>query len=342
MFETDVTRLLGIEHPIIGGCMQYISGPEFTAAVCNAGALGIMSSAMFATQEEFREAVRRLKSLTTRPFAVNLNLFPALRPIDNELYARVIVDERVPIVETSGNLPPADLLGFLKDAGVKVMHKCTSIRHAASARRQGADVVTLFGSEGGGHISEAGYTTMVLVPRAVDVLDAPVIAAGGIADGRGLVAALALGAGAAMMGTRLLVSEEARLHRNVKEALVAAAETETVPILGSVHNTLRAWSNNAARKANELEAQGAPFGEILEIVAGVNTRSMIEDGDAGSGVVACSMAVGIVYDIKPVAEIIGGIMSQAADIASRLAIHTGVRHLAVKKGRNRQNSRQGV
>jgi nitronate monooxygenase len=320
MFETGVTRLLGIEHPVIGGCMQYISGPEFTAAVCNAGALGIMSSAMFPTQEEFRVALRRLKSLTGRPYAVNLNLFPALRPIDNELYAQVIVEEGVPIVEMSGNLPPADLVGFLKSAGIKVMHKCTNIRHAMSAQKQGADAVTLFGSEGGGHIADLGLTTMVLVPRAVEVLDVPVIAAGGIADGRGLLAALALGAGAAMMGTRLLVSEEARLHRNVKEALVAATELDTVPILGSVHNTLRAWKNDAARKANELEAQGADFADILEIVAGVNTRSMIEDGDAESGVVACGMAVGIMHDIRPVADIIGGIVQEAAGIAGRLAV----------------------
>ncbi len=318
MFETDVTRLLGIQYPVIGGCMQYISGPEFTAAVSNAGALGIMSSAMFATRQEFRAALLELKSLTDRPYAVNLNLFPALRPIDNELYAQVVIEEGVPIIETSGHLPPAGLIGPLKTAGIKVMHKCTTVRHAASARRQGVDAVTLFGSEGGGHIADFGFTTMSLVPRAVDVLDVPVIAAGGIADGRGLLAALALGAGAAMLGTRLLLSREADIHGNIKDALVAATEYDTVPILGSVHNTLRAWRNGAALKAVELETAGAGFEEILPVVAGANTRRMMAEGDVDAGVVACSLSVGIIHDVKPVAEIIDDIVREAAEIAAKI------------------------
>ncbi len=316
MFETDVTRLLGIEHPVIGGCMQYITGPEFAAAVSNAGALGIMSSAMFPTQGEFREALLKLKSLTDRPFAVNLNLFPALRPIDNELYAEVIMAEGVPVVETSGHLPPDELVGPLKEAGIKVMHKCTSVRHAVSAQRQGVDAVTVFGSEGGGHIADLGFTTMSLVPRAADVLDVPVIAAGGIADGRGLLAALALGAGAAMLGTRLLLSEEAGVHRNLKDALLAATEYDTVPILGSVHNTLRAWRNGAALEAARLEESGAEFLEILQVVAGVNTRRMMDRGDVDAGVVACSLAVGIIDEVKPVADIIGGMVAEAAAAAA--------------------------
>lgn len=318
MFETDVTRLLGIQYPVIGGCMQYISGPEFTAAVSNAGALGIMSSAMFATRQEFRAALLELKSLTDRPYAVNLNLFPALRPIDNELYAQVVIEEGVPIIETSGHLPPAGLIGPLKTAGIKVMHKCTTVRHAASARRQGVDAVTLFGSEGGGHIADFGFTTMSLVPRAVDVLDVPVIAAGGIADGRGLLAALALGAGAAMLGTRLLLSREADIHGNIKDALVAATEYDTVPILGSVHNSLRAWRNGAALKAVELETAGAGFEEILPVVAGANTRRMMAEGDVDAGVVACSLSVGIIHDVKPVAEIIDDIVREAAEIAAKI------------------------
>ena len=341
MFETGVTGLLGIERPLIGGCMQHISGPEFTAAVSEAGALGIMSSAMYPTLEEFRDAVRRLKSLTDRPYAVNLNLFPALRPIDNELYAEVVIDEGVPVVETSGHLPPAELVRGLREAGVTVMHKCTAVRHAMSAVKQGVDAVTLFGSEGGGHIADFGFTTVSLVPRAVDVLEVPVIAAGGIADGRGLLAALALGAGAAMLGTRLLLSEVADLHRNLKEALLAASEYDTVPILGSVHNTLRAWSNAAALKAAGLEAAGVSFEEILPVVAGAATRRMMDGGDVQAGVVACGFSIGIISEIKPVAEIIDDITRQAEDIAA--VLNSGrvpaVRGARARPGPDQRNER---
>jgi len=317
--KTSVTELLGIEFPVVGGCMQYITGPEFAAEVCNAGALGIMSSAMFGTQDEFRAAVRKLKSLTDRPFAVNLNLFPALRPIDNELYAEVIIDEAVPIVETSGYLPPATIVGPLKRAGIKLMHKCTNVRHALSAQREGADVLTLFGSEGGGHIADLGFTTMTMIPRAVDALDVPVIAAGGIADGRGLLAALALGAGAVMIGSRLLVSREAGVHDNLKQALLRATEFDTVPILGSVHNTLRAWKNGAALAAEELEARGADFAtEILPVVAGTNTRAMMDGGDIDAGVVACGLGIGIIDEVKPVAEIVDDMVRQASEVLSGL------------------------
>lgn len=314
MVKTRATELLGMEYPIIGGCMQHISGPDFVAEICNSGALGIMSSAMFYTQDDFRGAVRRLKSLTDRPFAVNLNLFPALRPIDNDLYAEVIIEERVPVVETSGHRPPPDLMDRLKSAGITLMHKCTNIQHAQSAQNLGADAVTVFGCEGGGHIADLWLTTLVLVPRAVDVLDIPVIAAGGIADARGVRAALALGAGAVMLGTRLLLTTECPVHENLKRALLEATELDTMPILGSVHNTLRAWRNEASTKASELEAAGADFNEILEVVGGTNTRAMMADGDVQSGVVACSEAVGLIDEIKPVSEVVKGMVPDGNDL----------------------------
>jgi nitronate monooxygenase len=319
MFETRITELFGIEYPVIGGCMQYITGPEFVASICNAGALGTMSSAMFYTQQDFRAAVRRLKGLTDRPFAVNLNLFPALRPIDNRLYAEVILEEGVPIVETSGNRPPPELIDMMKSAGVKTMHKCTNIQHALSAQSLGVDAVTLFGHEGGGHIADLGLTTLVLVPRAVDDLEIPVIAAGGIADGRGLLAALALGAGAAMIGTRLLLTVESPVNRELKRALVGASELDTLPILGSVHNTLRAWKNDAAMRAAELESAGKDFSEILEVVAGVNTRAMMEGGDVQSGVVACSEAVGLMSEIKTVADLVEEMVGEAEELVGLLS-----------------------
>jgi nitronate monooxygenase len=318
MFRTRITELFGIDYPVIGGCMQWITGPEFTAAVCEAGALGVMSSAMFFTQEDFRAALRRLKELTDRPFAVNLNLFPALRPIDNRLYAEVILEEGgVAAVETSGNRPPEDLVAMLKEGGLKLLHKCVSVRHAQSAQRAGADAVTLFGYEGGGHIG--AIATMSLVPRAADVLEVPVIAAGGIADGRGMLAALSLGAEGVLIGTRLLLTRECPISESVKESLLAAGEEDTVPLLGSVHNTIRVIKNQAAEKAAELERSGADFQEILAVMAGSNTREMLERGEVDLGVSACSQSVGIIHDVVTVKEAIQGMVAQAEEIADGLA-----------------------
>jgi nitronate monooxygenase len=241
-----------------------------------------------------------------------------LRLIDNELYVEVILEEGVPIVETSGHRPPEDLLAKLKPQGVKTMHKCVSVRHALSARKAGVDAVTIFGSEGGGHIGELGLTTMVLVPRAVDALDVPVLAAGGIADGRGLLAALALGAEGVTIGTRLLVSTECPIHDNLKRALMSATEVDTMLILGSLRNTLRAWKNPAAMKVAELEAHNADLSEILSVAAGAATKQMYEDGEIETGVIPCSESIGIINEIKPVAEIIREIVRQAEQIRDRL------------------------
>lgn len=320
MFKTRITELFGIEHPIVGGCMMHISEPEFVAAICNAGALGMMASAMFTTQDEFRVAVRKVKELTDRPFGVNLSLFPALRPIDNDLYVEVILEENVPVAETSGRRPPEELLARLKAGGAMLMHKCASARHAFSAERAGMDAVTVFGSEGGGHIGELGLTTMTLLPRAAGTLEIPVLAAGGIADGRGLLAALALGAEGVTIGTRLLVTTECPIHENLKQALAAATEVDTLPILGSVHNTLRVWKNAAALKVAELEAAGAELWEILSLVAGTATKQMFEEGNVDSGVIACSQSIGIVSEIRPVAEVIEGMVQEAAAIRERLAV----------------------
>ena len=224
MFKTRITELFEIEHPIVGGCMMHISGPEFVAAISNAGALGMMASAMYASQDAFRQAVRQVRAATEKPFGVNLSLFPALRPIDNDLYIEVILDEGVPVVETSGHRPQEAMLARLREGGVKTMHKCVSVRHALSAQKAGADAVVVFGSEGGGHIGELGLSTMVLAPRTVDLLEVPVLAAGGIVDGRGLLAALALGADGVTIGTRLLVTVECPIHERLKHALAAATD----------------------------------------------------------------------------------------------------------------------
>jgi len=319
MLETRVTELFGIKYPIVGGTMMHVSKPEFVAAISNAGALGMMASAMYESQDEFRQAVRRVRELTNKPFGVNLSLFPAMRPIDNDLYAEVILQEHVPIVETSGHRPPEDLLTRLKAGGVKTMHKCVSVRHALSAQKAGVDAVTVFGTEGGGHIGEVGLTTMVLVPTAVDALSIPVIAAGGIVDGRGLVAALALGAEGVTVGTRLLVTAECPIHDNLKRALASATELDTLPILGTLRNTVRAWKNPAALKVAELESKQADMGEILSVVAGTATKRMYEDGDLDAGVIPCSQSIGLVHEVKPVAQVIEAMMREASEILGRLS-----------------------
>jgi NAD(P)H-dependent flavin oxidoreductase YrpB (nitropropane dioxygenase family) len=319
MFETRVTKMFGTKYPIVGGTMMHVSKPEFVAAISNAGALGMMASAMYESQDEFRQAVRKVRDLTDKPFGVNLSLFPAMRPIDNDLYAEVILQEHVPIVETSGHRPPEDLLARLKASGVKTMHKCVSVRHALSAQKAGVDAVTVFGTEGGGHIGEVGLTTMVLVPTAVDALSIPVIAAGGIIDGRGLVAALALGAEGVTVGTRLLVTTECPIHDNLKRALASATELDTLPILGTLRNTVRAWKNPAALKVAELESKQAELGEILSVVAGTATKRMYEGGDLDAGVIPCSQSIGLVHEIKPVAEVIDGMMREASEILGRLS-----------------------
>jgi nitronate monooxygenase len=319
IYKTRITDLFGSEHPIVGGCMMHVSRPEFVAAICEAGALGIMASAMYDTQDAFREAIRLVKSLTDRPFGVNLSLFPALRPIDNHLYVEVILEEGVPVVESSGRKPPEEMIARLKAAGVKTMHKCVSVRHALSAQRTGVDAITVFGTEGGGHIGEFGLSTLALVPRAADLLEVPLLAAGGIADGRGLLAALALGADGVTIGTRLLVTEECPIHDNIKRALIAATELDTLPVLGSLHNTLRAWRNAAALKVAEAEAEQSDMWQILPLVAGTETLRMIEDGDVDAGVIACSQSIGLVVEVKPVAEVIHGMVRQAAEIGAGLA-----------------------
>ncbi len=239
MFKTKITQLLGIEYPIIGGTMMHLSGAEFTAAISEAGALGIMASANYQDKEAFRQAVRDVRKNTDKPFAVNLNMFPARKGLDNHLYIDVILEEGVTIVETSGHKAPEEYIERLKGGGVKLIHKCVGVRYAKKAESLGVDAVTVVGYENGGATGLLDVTTLCLVPRVVDSVNVPVIAGGGVADGRGLMAVLALGAEAVIMGTRLLAAEECPLHPDVKQALLVASELDSMLVLRSVGNTHR-------------------------------------------------------------------------------------------------------
>jgi NAD(P)H-dependent flavin oxidoreductase YrpB (nitropropane dioxygenase family) len=319
MFRTKITDILGIKYPIVGGTMMWISDAEFTASVSNAGALGILCSAMFSSREEFSAAVGRLQELTDKPFAVNLNLFPMMRPVDNNVYLDVLIEKGVKIVETSGHSAPAELCERFKQAGMTWIHKCVGLRYALKVQEMGADIVTVVGYENGGATGKLDIGTLVLVPRAVEALNVPVIGGGGVSDGRGLVALLALGADAVIMGTRLLLTKEAPIHDTLKRALINATELDTMLVMRSVGATHRVWANVAAKRCVELEAGQADLQELIRIAAGDKARKMYNEGDIDLGIISCGQGVGMARDIPTVRELLDRIMIESTEISQKLA-----------------------
>jgi len=320
MFQTKITGMFGIKYPIVVGTMMHLSRAEMVAAASNAGALGVLASANFQTQEEFRQEVKKLKGMTDKPFAVNLNLFPALRPIDNREYLEVIFEEGIKIVETSGHKAPDELAKDLKAHGVTLIHKCVGVRYALKAESIGADVVTVVGYENGGATGTLDITTLCLVPRVVDALKIPVIGGGGVADGRGFLALLALGAQGVIMGTPLLVAEECPIHPKLKQALIEATELDTMIVMRSIQNSHRVWINEVARKVAELEKQQAGLPEIVQVAAGEKAKRMFQEGDLNAGVISCGQGVGLVKKVMPMKDIIEGIVHQADELRKKLSV----------------------
>ena len=319
MFQTKITEMLGIRYPILGGTMMWISNASFTAAISNAGGLGILASAMYDTREAFADALDKACDLTDRPFAVNLNLFPMMRPIDNNEYLDILLEKEVKIIETSGHHAPEDLCARFKGAGLTWMHKCVGVRYALKVQDMGADIITVVGYENGGATGKLDIGTLVLVPRVVDSLKVPVIGGGGVSDGRGLLAILSLGAEGVIIGTRLLATQEAPIHENLKKALVGASELDTMLIMRSIGATHRVWVNEAARKCAELEAAKAELPEVLKVVSGQRAKQMYDQGDLGAGIISCGQGVGMAHDIPTVQGLFDGIMSQAAEMARGLS-----------------------
>jgi NAD(P)H-dependent flavin oxidoreductase YrpB (nitropropane dioxygenase family) len=319
MFQTRVTEMLGIKYPIVGGTMMWITGPEFTAAISNAGGLGILASAIYQTREQFADAVDSALELTDKPFAVNLNLFPMMRPIDNNEYLDVLIEKGVKVVETSGHSAPQELCARFKDAGLLWIHKCVGIRYALKVQDMGADIITVVGYENGGATGKLDIGTLVLVPRVAESIKVPLIGGGGVSDGRGLLAVLALGAEGVIIGTRLLATKEAPIHEDLKKALVEASELDTMLIMRSIGATHRVWANAAARRCVELESKKAELPEILKIVSGENARMMYDQGNLDVGIVSCGQGVGMAHNIPTVMELFDRIMAEAADIARKLA-----------------------
>jgi len=309
--------MLGIKHPIIKGGMMWLSTPELAAAVSNAGGLGLISSATYDTKEKFQEALRRARSLTDKPLGVNIPLFPAIRPLDVDSYIEAMVDEGVNIVETAGRNPEEHMESFKKN-GFKVLHKVTAVRFALKAQKIGCDAVIMDGCECGGHPGEEDVTSLVLLPRVADELNIPVIAAGGFGDGRGLCAALALGADGILMGTRFMVSREAVMHEKVKEHLLQLKETDTILLMRSHRNTIRVINNQVARKVKEKEEENAPLEHILPLIKGVKGQELMETGNLEAGVLACGQVIGLINDIPTVQEIIDRIIFQAGETSKKL------------------------
>ncbi|RLB74674.1 MAG: nitronate monooxygenase [Deltaproteobacteria bacterium] len=324
MFKTKITELLGIEYPIIGGTMMHLSRSEFVAAISETGCLGILASANYMDKESFRKAIRKIRSKTDNPFAVNLNMFPARRRLDNNAYIDVIIDEGVPIVETSGHKAPEEYVDRLKSAGVKLIHKCVGVRYAKKAESLGVDAVTVVGYENGGATGVLDITTLCLVPRVVDNVNIPVIAGGGVVDGRGVAAILSLGADGVIMGTRLLAAQECPLHPNVKRRLLEASELDTMLVLRSVGNTHRVWKNKAAQTTAEMEQRGATLEELFKVISGDQAKKMYFEGDPDAGLLACGQGIGLVREIKPVKEIIAQIVEETQEAISRLNTLTGI------------------
>ena len=310
--KTRITEMLGIEHPIIQGGMHFVGFAELAAAVSNAGGLGIITGLTQGTPEKLAAEIARCRSMTDKPFGVNMTFLPTLTPPDYPGMFQVIIDSGVKVVETAGN-NPAQWMPMLKEAGIKVIHKCTSVRHALKAQSIGCDAVSVDGFECGGHPGEDDIPNFILLPRAADELSIPFVASGGMADARSLVAALAMGADGMNMGTRFIATTEAPVHENVKLAIVAASELDTRLVMRPLRNTERVLNNPAVERLLEKEkALGAnlKFEDIIEEVAGVYPKIMLE-GDMYVGAWSCGMVAGLVYDIPSVKELIDRIMSEA-------------------------------
>ena len=317
MFKTRVTEMMGIKYPIIQGAMQWLARAELAAAVSNAGGLGIISSFTFPDASELRQEIRKMRGLTDRPFAVNVTLLPTIRPINIEEYINTAIEEGVGIIETAGR-NPRQYMKLLKDGGVTVLHKVASVRALRTAERIGVDAVTIVGFEEGGNPGLDDVPTSVLVPAAVDSVKIPVIAAGGIGDARGFIAALALGAEGVLMGTRFMLSKECPLHPRIKEWLLQATEKDTMMIMRSINNPERVATNDFTRSILQIEEKGASLEELTSLISGLRQQAALDKGDIDEVMLPCGQVVGLIHDIPSVRKIIEGLISEARVIGQRL------------------------
>lgn len=323
MMKTRVTELLGVQYPVIQGGMQWVGRAELASAVSNAGGFGILTALTQPSPEALEQEIKRCRDLTDKPFGVNLTILPSITTRPYEAYLDVVLGSNVRVLETAGNNPKA-FIGKAHSAGVRVMHKCTSVRHALSAERAGVDAIEIDGFECAGHTGEDDVPGLLLIPAAASALGIPVVACGGIGDGRGMAAALMLGAEGISMGTRFCATREAPIHQAVKEALVAATERDTALIFRKFGNTVRILRNAIADEVGVLERrEGVVFEDIRHLVAGIRGQAALEAGNVNGGVVGVGQVVGLIHDIPTVAELIERIVTEChASIAAAARMFT--------------------
>jgi NAD(P)H-dependent flavin oxidoreductase YrpB (nitropropane dioxygenase family) len=311
--KTRFTELVGVEHPIVQGGMQWVGRAELVAAVANAGALGFITALTQPTPEELFNEIVRCRGMTDKPFGVNLTILPAIKQPPYAEYRQAIIESGVKVVETAGNKPQEHVTEF-KKYGIKVLHKCTSVRHALSAERMGVDAISIDGFECAGHPGEDDTPGLILIPVAADKLKIPMIASGGFGDGRGLVAALALGAEGINMGTRFMCTKESPIHQLIKEKIVANDERETELIFRTMRNTSRVAKNAISNKVVTMEKQGATFDQVRDLVAGVRGKMVYATGDADQGIWSAGQVQGLIHDIPTCAELVSRIVREAETI----------------------------
>jgi len=313
-FRTRITEKLGIRHPIVMGGMAGVGRAGLAAAVSNAGGLGIITGLTPGSPEKLAEEIDQCMALTDQPFAVNLTIFPTINSPPYDEYRQVIIDKGVKIVETASGVSPKEHWDAFKAAGVTIIHKCTSVRHALSAERAGVDIVSIDGFECAGHPGEDDIPGLILIPAAADQLKIPIIASGGIGDARGLVAALALGADAVNMGTRFCATVEAPLHENFKQKIVEHDERSTNLVFRTMHNTARVAKNTISDEVVRREKEGARFRDIRDLVSGERGRAALASGDTEDGMWWASMAQVFVKDIPTAGELVNRIVTEAEAI----------------------------
>ncbi len=316
MFKTRFTEMFGVEHPIAQGGMQWVGTAELVSAVANAGALGFLTALTQPDPRALADEIARCRTMTDRPFGVNLTVFPAINAPDYNGYAQVIIDSGVKIVETAGTPAVAEQWAMFKAAGIKIIHKCTSVRHALSAERKGIDAISIDGFECAGHPGEDDIPGLILIPAAADKVKIPMLASGGFGDGRGLAAALALGAEGINMGTRFCATKEAPIHDGIKQAIVDNDERATELMFRSYRNTARVAKNSVAAEAVRIEREGNPFEAIAHLVKGARGREGLLNGDPEHGIWSAGLVQGLIHDVPSVKDLVDRIVADAEKIIS--------------------------